>query len=154
MEVGAGTMNFDAEMQKMFNTKTNVLQLDDCSAFPLYVLTILYFARKCSCEEYGYSEIGRGFADAFARFNVDRKVLSDKFNSIEDSFDKVMAWLNNGDMTFRDEMINYVSTRRGNYFKEKMASDLTAIYVFFEVPKCKLSYKVDGKNVLADWKVD
>lgn len=139
-------------IDEIYDKKKNVVSLNKCSGFSLYILSILYIAKqikKDNNEEYSYADIGKGISGTYIRVqDCDYKVISQKLKIVDEDFDKAINYLNNRDMTLRDDMISYIEGLKSNYHKEKELYDIGAITLFFMIDTIKLSYiNIEGVDI-------
>lgn len=139
-------------IDEIYDKKKNVVLLNKCSGFSLYILSILYIAKqikKDNNEEYSYTDIGKGISGTYIRVqDCDYKVISQKLKIVDEDFDKAINYLNNRDMTLRDDMISYIEGLKSNYHKEKELYDIGAITLFFMIDTIKLSYiNIEGVDI-------
>lgn len=139
-------------IDEIYDKKKNVVSLNKCSGFSLYILSILYIAKqikKDNNEEYSYTDIGKGISGTYIRVqDCDYKVISQKLKIVDEDFDKAINYLNNRDMTLRDDMISYIEGLKSNYHKEKELYDIGAITLFFMIDNIKLSYiNIEGVDI-------
>lgn len=139
-------------IDEIYDKKKNVVSLNKCSGFSLYILSILYIAKqikKDNNEKYSYTDIGKGISGTYIRVqDCDYKVISQKLKIVDEDFDKAINYLNNRDMTLRDDMISYIEGLKSNYHKEKELYDIGAITLFFMIDNIKLSYiNIEGVDI-------
>lgn len=135
----------------IYDKDKNILNLNKCSGFTLYILSILYFAKKnhTGDKEFDYSDIGRGVSGTYARIqDCDYKVISQKLKLVDEDFDKALDYLNKKDMKLKNSMIDYIENLKSNYHKDKEPYDIGAITLFFMIDNIKLNYmNIEGVNI-------
>lgn len=139
-------------IDEIYDKKRNTVHLNKCSAFSLYILSILYLAKlnhKNKEEEYDYSDIGKGISGTYIKIqDCDYKVISQKLKMVDEDFDKALDYLNNKDMTLKNDMIDHIESLKSNYHKGKEPYDVGAITLFFMIDDIKLSYiNIEGEDI-------
>lgn len=138
-------------IDEIFDKKKNILNLNKCSGFCLYILSVLYLAKlnHAKDKEYDYSDIGRGISSTYIKIqDCDYKVISQKLKIVDEDFEKALDYLNNNDMSIKDAMIDYIESLKSNYHKGKEPYDIGAITLFFMIDNVKLQYEnIEGVDV-------